>query len=137
MATEYRNTKLNRMLKLIVFFVLFLSYACYSVIIYSKGTENNIRFPVNTLAKIDKGKKIFQEKNCTACHQLYGLGGYLGPELTTAWSDKNRGEVYIRTFLKYGGPRMPDFHFSKEDTDAITAYLRYVDSTASTYKQPQ
>jgi len=70
-----------------------------------------------------------------ACHQIYGLGGYLGPELTTAWSDPRRGELYMRAFLQAGGRTMPNFHLTPKEIDAITAYLRYVDSTAVTYKQ--
>ena len=30
----------------------------------------------------------------------FGLGGYLGPELTTAISDKTRGEAYVKEFYR-------------------------------------
>lgn len=80
------------------------------------------------------GKNIYQKNNCTSCHQLFGLGGFLGPELTTVISDKNRGVVYAKTFLQFGGNRMPNFHFTNEEIDNIIAYLQYVDNNASTYK---
>ena len=67
--------------------------------------------------------------------QLYGLGGFLGPELTTAWSDPAKGELYMRSILKHGGLRMPDFKLSEHQIDCVLSYLKYVDSTATTYKK--
>jgi nitric oxide reductase subunit C len=117
-----------------VFVFLFAGYVLYSSVVYTKGTENKLRLSTGELTKIDNGKKIFQQYNCIACHQLYGLGGYLGPELTTSYSDRNRGEQYMKIFLKAGGRRMPDFHFRDEEINDIISYLRYIDSTATTYK---
>lgn len=121
------------MIRLLVFISLLGLYITYSLVVYSKGTENSINF-AGKQQQVSQGKELFQRHNCISCHQLYGLGGYLGPELTTAWSDKKRGEGYMRSFLKYGGPRMPDFHFKEEEINAIISYLAYVDSTAITYK---
>lgn len=123
------------MLKIAAFIVLFFLYAVYSVIVYTKGTEKNFTYSNAEWQKINRGKDIFQEYNCISCHQLYGLGGFLGPELTTAYSDKLRGELFMKTFLKNGGPRMPNFHFKDEDIDAIVSFLKYVDTTAVSYKQ--
>lgn len=116
------------------FFFFFAGYVLYSSVVYTKGTENNLQLSNAELTKIDNGKKIFQQYNCVACHQLYGLGGYLGPELTTAYSDKKRGEQYMRIFLKAGGMRMPNFHFTDGEVNDIISYLKYVDSSAITYK---
>lgn len=118
-----------------IFILLFAAYAAYSFIVYTRGTENPIDYSAAAWLEIDKGKKLFQQHNCISCHQLYGLGGYLGPELTTAWSDKSRGEMYMRAFLMNGGTRMPRFNFSEQEINAIISYLRYVDSTAVTYKK--
>src|SRR6185369_4489230 len=54
------------------------------------------------------GKLLWQEYNCGACHQVYGLGGYLGPDLTNSYS--RRGSDYIKAFLKGGNQVMPNFH---------------------------
>ena len=123
------------MMKVIVFVLLFALYAGYSILVYTKGTQSKLVYSPAEQTQIAKGKALYQQYNCSSCHQLYGLGGYLGPELTTAWSDKNRGEAYIKALLKSGGARMPNFHFSDEDIEAITNYLKYVDATAVTYKQ--
>jgi nitric oxide reductase subunit C len=122
------------MWKIIVFLLLFGLYISYSFIVYTKGTENNISVPPAEQATINDGKLLFQKNNCIACHQLYGLGGYLGSDLTTAFSDPNRGEMFMKTFLQAGGRQMPNFHFNKEEIDAIISYLKYVDKTAVTYK---
>jgi nitric oxide reductase subunit C len=113
---------------------LFLLFILYSSLVYTKGTESLIALPKEETALVNEGKILFQEYNCISCHQVYGLGGYLGPELTTAYSDKNRGEGYMRALLGSGGQRMPNFHFSPKQIDAIIAYLKYVDSTATPIK---
>jgi nitric oxide reductase subunit C len=117
-----------------VFLFLFASYVLYSSVVYTKGTENNLQLTNAEWKKVDHGKQLFQEYNCISCHQLYGLGGYLGPELTTAYSDKNRGEQLMRIFLKAGGYRMPNFHLHDEEINDLISYLKYIDSTATTYK---
>jgi len=109
----------------------------YSAIVYTNGTRVLLPYTPENKIMIMRGKRIFQEKNCIACHQLYGLGGYLGPELTTAWSDKHRGPEYMRAILRSGGSRMPDFGFTDKEINSLLYYLRYVDSTAVTYKITQ
>ena len=117
--------------KVILYCGLLLSYFSYSFFVYTTGTTGPVP-PMNDVAA--KGKTLYQEFNCTACHQLYGLGGYLGPELTTVMSDSARGEFYARAILKTGTQRMPDYKLSESETDQLLAFLRYVDATAITYK---
>ena len=116
--------------KLWVFGGLFISYVLYSLLVYTEGTENKIAVTPD----VQQGKLLYQKYNCASCHQLYGLGGYLGPELTTAWSDPHRGEAFMRTFLQGGGRRMPNFKFSEKEINAILRYLQYVDATAAKEK---
>lgn len=124
------------MVKVVVFGFLFGLYLLYSIIVYTRGTKNIVVPAAEEQVQINKGKLLFQQYNCIACHQVYGLGGYLGPELTTAYSDKNRGELYMKAFLKAGGQRMPNFHFNDEDINTLISYLKYVDATAVTYRNP-
>lgn len=109
--------------------LLLLAYAGYSALVYTRGTELP-KAASKWSAQAAEGKRIFQQQNCTACHQLYGLGGYLGPDLTTAWSDRHRGPAYLRALLQSGGSRMPNFHFSEAEITALLAYLQSVDATA-------
>ncbi len=114
-----------------IFASLFIAYISYSLWVYTDGTNTASAMGLQEQA----GKNIYQKNNCTSCHQLFGMGGFLGPELTTVVSDKNRGILYARTFLQYGGNRMPNFHFTQTEIDAVMAYLQYVDANASTYKK--
>ncbi|MGH2552385.1 MAG: c-type cytochrome [Chitinophagaceae bacterium] len=122
------------MIKIVAFIILFVAYLLYSVIVYTKGTEKNMVTTWGHQEKIKRGSHLFQQYNCSACHQLFGLGGFLGPELTTAYSDPARGEIYMKTFLKAGGNRMPSFHFNDEEINALIIFLKYVDESAITYK---
>lgn len=77
-----------------------------------------------------EGKKLYQKLNCNACHQLFGLGGYLGPELTHVISQKGKGRLYVAALLKNGSAQMPDFHLDSLRANEIISFLSYVDSSA-------
>jgi len=81
--------------------------------------------PISVAAS--KGKLIWQKYNCTSCHQIYGLGGYLGPDLTNAYS--MRGPDYIKVFLLGGTTTMPNFHLKEDEISSLIAYLQNVDSS--------
>ncbi|MGN6399288.1 MAG: c-type cytochrome [Flavisolibacter sp.] len=123
------------MVRVVILLLLIALYCGYSLLIYTKGTESRLYITSIEQQKINDGKRLYQQYNCQACHQIYGLGGYLGPELTTAYSDKNRGENFMRAMLQAGGSRMPRFHLSTQQIDALIAYLKYVDTTATPIKQ--
>ena len=91
------------------------------------GTEASHIPPMTDQAR--HGQQLFQENNCIACHQFYGLGGYMGPDLTNVIS--NYSAAYARAFLVTGTPRMPNFNLSEEEIDALVAYLDFVDSTGT------
>jgi nitric oxide reductase subunit C len=73
------------------------------------------------------GQQLFQKHNCIACHQFYGLGGYMGPDLTNVVS--NKGSAYARAFLMSGTQRMPNFNLNETELDAMVAFLEFVDTT--------
>jgi len=60
---------------------------------------------------------------------VYGLGGYLGQDLTNIYSSPNKGGSYIKAFLNSGVKSMPKFNFSEEEKEAIVSYLKHIDST--------
>ncbi len=113
---------------LIIFSSLVLTFFIYSFIIYTSGTEtdNGAGF-VSEQSK--RGKLIFQNYNCIACHQIYGLGGYMGPDITNVISADNKGPEYVKTFLQSGSRRMPDFKLTENETNDLVAYLTYIDKT--------
>lgn len=75
------------------------------------------------------GEKIWQDNNCAACHQLYGLGGYLGPDLTNVASHPSKGKEYIKAFLNSGIKSMPKFNFNEQEKEQIVSFLSHVDKT--------
>jgi nitric oxide reductase subunit C len=75
------------------------------------------------------GQAVYQQYNCVACHQFYGLGGYMGPDLTNVIS--NRGEAYARAFISAGTARMPNFDLREEEVTALVSYLAFVDQTGT------
>lgn len=110
-----------------IFATLCVSFFFYSAYVYTTGTEAPHIPPMSDQAR--HGQALFQEKNCIACHQFYGLGGYMGPDLTNVIS--NYSAAYARAFLVAGTARMPNFNLSEEEVDALLAYLEFVDSTGT------
>lgn len=99
----------------------------YSAYVYTTGTEAPHLDPISDEAR--HGQQLFQTHNCIACHQFYGLGGYMGPDLTNVTSKYS--PVYARTFIMNGTPRMPKFDLAPEEIDALVAYLEFVDTTGT------
>jgi len=111
--------------KVMTFIVLAVSFLCYTLFLFKENYSSNAEY--GTMA--DKGKRLWQEKNCNACHQIYGLGGYLGPDLTNVYS--NRSEAYIKVFLQTGTNIMPAFHLSEEQMNELMAYFKSIDSSGN------
>lgn len=72
-------------------------------------------------ARAVEGQTIFRAYNCQSCHQLYGNGGYLGPDLTNATSRVPPGRY--AAFLDEGAGAMPAFHLTPEEQAAVWTYL--------------
>ena len=101
------------------------TFAVYSAAVYTSGTETPHLEPISDDART--GQMAFQQYNCIACHQFYGLGGYMGPDLTNVIS--NRGPALARAFIASGTATMPNFHLNQTEIDALIAYLSFVDGT--------
>jgi len=71
----------DRTKKLIAFLLIF-SFIIYTICIYFNFSQTNVR--INAPAQ--EGKLVWQQYGCNSCHQVYGLGGYLGPDLTNVYS---------------------------------------------------
>lgn len=118
------------MSKVIAISILLLLFIAYSYWVYTPGTESAVQMTENAI----NGKAIWHRKNCQNCHQVFGLGGYMGPDLTTITKDKNRGPLYAKGMLLSGGTVMPNFHFSEKEADELVAYLDYISNTVNQSK---
>lgn len=111
---------------LIILSVLIGAFSFYNYIIYtSKPVYKNVKFSANAM----KGQNIWLQNNCNSCHQIYGLGGYLGPDITNVYSKKGRGEEYIKTILNSGIQTMPKFNFSEVEKDQLVQFFKEIDET--------
>lgn len=108
----------------IAIFIALFSY--YNYIIYTTEAYT----PSASLSpQAMVGQELWQKNNCWSCHQIYGLGGYLGPDLTNVYSHPAKGPTYINAFLNSGVKTMPRFNFSTAEKEAIIEYLRVIDET--------
>lgn len=71
-----------------------------------------------------QGKLVWQKYNCQSCHQVYGLGGYLGPDLTNVYHLK--GVAVIKGMVANGGMSMPAFSLSQQEQDDLLMFLKAV-----------
>ena len=88
-----------------------------------------------------RGKKIWLQYNCQSCHQIYGFGGFLGPDLT------NRGKLFeaesLQELLAEGPSQMPSIKISLTDARDLEAFFKAMDKTgisiakSSTYQKQQ
>jgi nitric oxide reductase subunit C len=104
--------------------LLLVSFLTYSSILYFHNPPST-----HSGTSASEGKMLWQKHNCTACHQIYGLGGYLGPDLTNVYSKK--GIQHIKAFLKTGSNTMPDYHLSDNEIESICDFLKVIDASGN------
>ncbi|HEX6813290.1 MAG TPA: cytochrome c [Planctomycetota bacterium] len=103
---------------------LVLAFVGQSTLVYTDATADaHPRLEATAL----RGRQLWLDNNCQACHQIYGFGGFLGPDLTNAAARIDRKR--LETMLTVGSGQMPAWHFSKDQIDAIEAFLRAIDRT--------
>lgn len=115
--------KQNTIYYLITISTLIAVFSVYNYTLYNSSSTQKLT------ANAQKGQTIWQKNNCNNCHQLYGLGGYLGPDLTNIYSNPKKGPQYIKAMLKSGIKSMPEFKFSNQETEALLTFLKEVDKT--------
>lgn len=109
-----------------IFLILSILFLAYSFSIYLQPfntTENN------SLNKelVSQGRLVWQKYNCQSCHQFYGLGGYLGPDLTNFMSKPGRGEPFLKAMVKSGIKQMPAFDLTDDEIHELAEFLNATD----------
>jgi cytochrome c oxidase subunit II len=120
-------------------------HAWMRILVIAESPENFDRW-VNDQQKTDslpasdlekKGALLFREKTCPNCHAIAGTGAtaHIGPDLSHLGSrqtllsgmkpnnDKNLSLWLTNPQNVKEGANMPDFIFSKDEVDQLTAYL--------------
>ena len=86
-------------------------------------------------AKFDRGREVFVELGCNACHTREGIGGASGPDLDQIAGPENRERIFLGILkpplepsAEYGVvmPRGLIDHLSDEDAEALLHYLTRV-----------
>jgi nitric oxide reductase subunit C len=83
--------------------------------------------PITLTGEALRGRRLWHQHNCQSCHQLYGFGGFLGPDLTNA--SPRLGDARLSLVLTQGSNAMPAFHMSAQDIGAVRAFLDAMDQT--------
>ena len=99
-------------------------FAVQTFLVYSDNTGRDLP-PLSDAAL--EGRTIWLSHNCQSCHQFYGFGGFLGPDLTNASRRLDRAR--LDHVLTEGVAQMPPFHLSPAEISAVEAYLREMDGT--------
>ncbi len=76
-----------------------------------------------------KGQQVWQQKNCIACHSLYGLGGHLGPDLTQVI--KRKGAAFTQAYILAGGYKMPEQDLDKQELKVLISYLTFLNNSGT------
>ena len=111
-------------MKFAVFFFLLCSAAAFSYLVYNHGSGSESEEISDVQAQ--RGKLLWQSYNCQACHQIYGLGGYMGPDLTNVISTPGKGPDYVNALLTAGTAKMPNFHLTGIEKQQLVAFLTAV-----------
>lgn len=103
----------------------------YTAFVYCRCDKQNQA--ATPTVSVQAGWHTWQAKNCQSCHQLYGLGGYLGPDLTNVASAPGKNEAYLKVFILNGTGRMPCFHLNDKQANEVVAFLQWVDKSGKNF----
>jgi len=78
-------------------------------------------------AKATHGRRLWLRHNCQSCRQLYGFGGFPGPDLTNRHADL--APERLEQVLTHGSELMPAYGLLPEEIEAIRAFLAAMDAT--------
>jgi len=115
-----------------MFALLVAAFVIQTWLVYSDPAGRQTP-PLSELA--DRGQQIWLDHNCQSCHQIYGFGGFLGPDLTNAISSLT--DARLRTILTEGAGRMPAFELNDGERDALKQFLVELDRTGVSQARQQ
>ncbi len=103
---------------------LVAAFLVQTTLVYTDDTAATME-PLTGVAL--EGRHLWHANNCQTCHQLYGFGGFLGPDLTNVAGRADRAR--FDAILTDGSLQMPAFHFSEGEIDALVAYFETLNKT--------
>ncbi|HAK57041.1 MAG: cytochrome c [Vicinamibacterales bacterium] len=113
--------------------LLVATYVVVSVVAY---TDFPRRASIPPLTELEhEGLLVWRRHNCQACHQVFGFGGFLGPDLTNRVGDDTATDA-LRPLLTRGSNRMPGLDLPLAEQDAVLAYLRRLNRSGRSQPAP-
>ena len=109
-------------MKMLTLTILVFCFAFQTYLVYS-DTTSTVPLTEQEIA----GRHIWQSKNCQACHQIHGFGGFLGPDLTNSASRITKLQLEAQLLKDQG--QMPVFELDQSQSDALWAFLQAIDKT--------
>lgn len=97
----------------------------YNTLLY---TSTKAYGTIHLSKKAQQGESLWLQNNCNSCHQLYGLGGYLGPDLTNEYS-RTHNEKFLKAIFNSGIKAMPRFNFNESESNSLIQFLKEIDHT--------
>ncbi len=111
----------------LIFAILCTLFLGYSFVIYRGYGEDSLIIGEEKIAA--EGKLLWQKYNCQSCHQFYGLGGYLGPDLTNVYSKYQGNEAALELIIGAGNNRMPPCDANKSEIKKMISFLKLMNRT--------
>lgn len=112
-----------------IFFILGISFLLYTFSVYFIGGKSQLATHSNIEEQVQSGKLVWQKYNCQSCHQFYGLGGYLGPDITNLMSQEGKGPLFLKAMVEVGTKQMPSFKLSEHEMNDLTQFFIEMDKT--------
>ncbi|OIN91630.1 MAG: cytochrome C [Comamonadaceae bacterium CG1_02_60_18] len=99
--------------------------------------DSERKIPVRSNAEaitpaVERGKRLWETRNCIGCHTLLGEGAYFAPELGNVY--KRRGPDFIKAWIASqpthipGRRQMPQFNFNEAQLDDMVEFLRWTNN---------
>lgn len=109
-----------------LFGALVCAYIGLSLVAYTDygGPSSNSRLTKSERA----GLEVWRKNNCQVCHQIYGFGGFIGPDLTNVIDHRHADSDFFPILTK-GYKKMPALNLSEEDCVNVIAFLHAVNRT--------
>lgn len=109
-----------------LFLALAACFFVHSYFVYSDFPANGIsKFRLSEEAV--RGLNLWRKHNCQACHQIYGFGGFLGPDLTNVLG--RRPDEDWTEILTTGRKQMPAFGFTEKEQGSLLSFLAEIGAT--------
>lgn len=118
-----------------IFITLSVLFLIYSFSIYLKPLREKDHQKAPIKKQAAAGKDVWQKHNCHTCHQLYGLGGYLGPDLTNVIAKPGYSDVFLKAIISNGISRMPAFDLTNQEMEDLLVFLQEMNETGTANPQ--